>query len=119
MLGRSDHDNMAIFGGRTGGKFLDSGDERTGGIHDLAGVLLKLALDARCDAMGPDDSRFIAADLDGLADSGYALMSETLHFLFIMDQRAERPNLVAGPNGRLDHFDGTLDPETKSVFIRQ
>src|SRR5690349_17021819 len=69
--------------------------------------------------MGADHSSFAAADLDGLAYGGDAFVRETLHFLFVMDQRPEAADGLAFGKGVLDHLDGAFDAEAKSVFVCQ
>src|SRR5436190_1897775 len=84
---------LAVGGGGPGGELLNPRHERTSRVDDLSGLLLELTLDLRGDAVSADDSRFVAAYLNGLADGGDALASEALHLLFVVDQRAEGADL--------------------------
>src|SRR5262245_37725207 len=63
--------------------------------------------------------RFAASDLDGLGDSRDAFVGEALHFLFVVDQRAEAADGLAVGKCVFDHLDGAFDAETKSIFICQ
>jgi hypothetical protein len=60
---------------------------------------------------------FAAAYLHRLADRRYAVLAESLHFLVVMDQRAEASDRFAVFESFLDHLDCSFDSKTKPVFI--
>lgn len=67
--------------------------------------------------MSTYNGSFVGIDLDGLADGRNTTLFETIHFLLIVDERPETADLVTVSNGLLDHIDGSLDAETKTVFL--
>src|SRR6185436_20807526 len=117
MVGTADDDDVAVLGCGTRRELLHSRNKGTSRVDDLCRFFFKLLLDFRRYAVSTYDSSFATPDLDGLINGRHALMSEPLHFLRIMDQRAKRANCGPVGNGLFDHLNSTFNAETKSVFV--
>jgi hypothetical protein len=111
--------HVSIGGRRPGGQLLHPRHERARRVDDLRGSLFKLFLHLRCNTVSTNYGGLAAPDLHGFADGGDAVRLETLHLLFIVDQRPECANSVAVLDRVFDHVDRTLHSETKTVFVCQ
>jgi hypothetical protein len=117
MVWAADDDHMTVLCGSSCGQFLDPSHERAGCVDHFGRLFLKLPLNLGCNAMSPNYSGFASLDLNGFLDGRHTFVSESLHFLWIMDQRTECPDGGTVRNGFFDHFNGTLNAKTKTVFV--
>jgi hypothetical protein len=119
MVGVADDDDMAVLLRGASRKFLNAGNKGASGIHDLCGFLFELSLDLGRYPVGANDSCLSALDLYRFVDSGNAVLAQALHFLVIMNQRAEASNYLAVFEGLFNHLDRSFDAKAKPVFVRQ
>ena len=113
-----DHDVAAVFRGALS-ESLHPVHERAGGIDDAGGALFQFGLYLRRHPVRANYGDLVGPDFRGILDGGDAFTFQALHFLRVVNQRAQCAHWRADLERALDHFDRALDTKTKSVFVCQ